>query len=280
MGKSKSESNPTKKSKPTAKLPVDFVEKYRPLAAKLATDRVQVCRADVRIAAYNIKLGVDSIFGSGEDKTERNAKIKSIEEQLPKLSTKRALDLPGIARALVLTAQKITPVVSTGEIEAKLAVVASLREPILRAAELLAGKRYLSETDVAKIRAGSGKFDQASDGVALVLLFAQNAANVAGKHPFTAEDFTTLREASEWLMDRLTPAGAKKAPAGRRDDEDLRDRFWTLLVERHPDLRVMGYVLFREDFDAKVPRLQSRVGGPRSAGEGEAGPGTPPPAGG
>ena len=116
-----------------------------------------------------------------------------------------------------------------------------MRDPILRAAELLAGKGYLPEAHVAKIRAGTGKFDKARDGIALVLLFARNAAKVAGKHPFTAEDFTTLREATEWLMDRLTPAGAKKAPAARRDDEDLRDRFWTLLVERHPDLRVMGW---------------------------------------
>lgn len=280
MVKSKAASSPSKKSNPSMKPPVDFVEKHRSLATKLVANRVQVCRADVRIAAYNIKLGVDSIFGSGEDKTEREAKIKSIEEQLPKLSTKRALDLPGIARALVLTAQKITPVVSTGEIEAKLAVVASLREPILRAAELLAGKGHLSVSDVAKIRAGTGKFDQASDGVALALLFAQNEAKVAGKHPFTAEDFTTLREASEWLMDRLTPAGAKKAPAARRDDEDLRDRFWTLLVERHPDLRVMGYVLFQEEFDTKVPRLQSRVAGARAGGEGESGSAAAPPTGG
>ena len=280
MAKSKSDSAATKKSKAAAKLPVDFVEKYRSLATKLPEGRVQVCRADVRIAAYNIKLGVESIFGSGEDKAEREAKIKSIEEQLPRLSTRKALELPGIARALVLTAQKVTPVVSTGEIEAKLAVVAALREPILLAAELLAGKGHLPEADVAKIRAGTGKFDKASDGVALVLLYAQNAAKVAGKHPFTAEDFTTLREASEWLMDRLTPAGAKKVPAARRDDEDLRDRFWTLLVERHPDLRVMGYVLFQEDFDTKVPRLQSRVAGARAGGEGESGPEAPTPAGG
>ncbi len=236
-------------------------------------------RADVRIAAYNIKLGVESIFGSGEDKAERVAKIKSIAEQLPKASTKKALELPEIARALVLTAQKVTPAVSTREIEAKLAVVAGLREPILRAAELLAGKGHLPEAEVAKIRAGTGKFDQASDGVALVLLFSRNEAKVSGKHSFTAEDFTTLREASEWLMDRLTPAGAKKAPAARRDEEDLRDRFWTLLVERHPELRVMGYVLFQEDFDAKVPRLQSRVAGTRAGDEGESEPGAPPPAG-
>lgn len=280
MAKSKSGSTPSKKSKASAKLPLDFVEKYRVLAAKLPADRVQVCRADVRIAAYNIKLGVESVFGSGEDKKEREAKTKSIEEELPKLSSRKALELPGIARALVLTAQKVTPVVSTGEIEAKLAVVAGLREPILSAAELLAGKGYLPTSDVAKIRAGTGKFDQASDGVALVLLFAKYAAEVTGKHPFTAEDFTTLREASEWLMDRLTPAGAKKAPAARRDEEDLRDRFWTLLVERHPDLRVMGYVLFQEDFDTKVPRLQSRVAGARAGGEGESGPAAAPPTGG
>jgi hypothetical protein len=283
MAKSKAESDKTTKSKAPRKLPVDLVEKYRPLATKLPAERVQICRADVRIAAYNVKLGVESIFGSGEDKAEREAKIKAIAEQLPKASTRKALELPEIARALVLTAQKVTPAVSTRDIEGKLAVVTELREPILRAAELLAGKGHLPADEVAKIRAGTGTYDQASDGVALALLFSRHEKNVAGKHPFPAEDFTKLREASEWLLDRLTPAGAKKPPQGKREDEDLRDRFWTLIVERHPELRVMGYVLFQEAFDDRVPRLQSRLAGARAddtgAGAGEGGPEAPPAAG-
>jgi hypothetical protein len=58
------------------------------------------------------------------------------------------------------------------------------------------------------------------------------------------------------------------APAGARVEvkkkektaaEDTRDRLWTLLLRRHPDLRKVGYYFHRDDFESVTPRLLSRA---------------------
>ena len=236
----------------------DLLDKYRAAAAKVKADAVQVCRADTRVAFANVKVGVESVFGADGD-ADRKKRIADVQDQLPRLDAKKATKLPDLARALMLAAQQVGPPVSTKEIEEKLAAVSKLRDPILTSAELLAQTGCLPLDKVAKIRSGSGKYDIASDGVALADLFATHVAKVKGKHPFSDENFATMREASEWLLDRLTPAGAKKAPKGKDGAADLRDRLWTLLVKGHADLRVMGYALFHDEFDVKVPKLQSQA---------------------
>jgi len=247
------------KNKTTPQSSSELLEKYRAPAIKLKPADVLVCRADTRIAFANVKQGVESLFGPEGD-PGRKERIAAVQEQLPKLNAKKtAKKLPELARALMLAAQQVAPPVSTGEINEKLVIVGKHREPILTTAEVLAAKGLLPRDEVAKIRAGSGKYDIASDGVALSDLFAAHAAEVKGKHAFTDEDFTEMRDAAEWLLDRLTPTGAKKAPSGKSDAADLRDRLWTLLVTGHSDLRVMGYVMFRDDFDVKVPKLQSQT---------------------
>ena len=224
------------KNKTTPQSSSELLEKYRAPAIKLKPADVLVCRADTRIAFANVKQGVESLFGPEGD-PGRKERIAAVQEQLPKLNAKKtAKKLPELARALMLAAQQVAPPVSTGEINEKLVIVGKHREPILTTAEVLAAKGLLPRDEVAKIRAGSGKYDIASDGVALSDLFAAHAAEVKGKHAFTDEDFTEMRDAA-----------------------DLRDRLWTLLVTGHSDLRVMGYVMFRDDFDVKVPKLQSQT---------------------
>jgi hypothetical protein len=248
------------KTKTTAatKSSSELLEKYRAPAMKLKPDAVQVCRADTRIAFANVKQGVESLFGP-EGARDREARIAAVQEQLPKLNAKKAAKRLDLARALMLAAQQVALPVSTGEINENLAIVSKHRDPILTTAEVLAAKGILPREEVAKIRAGTGKYDIASDGIALADLFAAHADTVKGKHAFTDQDFAEMREAAEWLLDHLTPTGAKKTPSAKSDAADLRDRLWTLLVAGHSDLRVMGYVMFRDDFDTKVPKLQSQT---------------------
>jgi hypothetical protein len=200
---------------------------------------------------------------------ERKANIAELREALPKIAMKAVLELEDLARALVVAAGKIVTPASTGEIDEKLGVVRALREPMLTTAEVLAGRGILPVDIVAKIRQGTGKYDMASDGEGLARLYRDHAAAIAGKHPFTLEELERIRSASEWLLDRLTPAGAPRPPAAGKKafgPEDIRDRFWTLVVKRHSDLRLMGYYRFRDELDLYVPKLQSRTLG-ASAGE-------------
>ncbi|WP_437517286.1 hypothetical protein [Sorangium sp. So ce1099] len=226
-------------------------ERFAPLAADLPDRDVEVCRADVRIAFANVKRGVEAAC----------ADPAGIRRALPELPLDDVLALPDLGRALIFAATRVTAKpASSGEIDAKLKVVTELREPMLTLAETLAKRGLLPKDVVAEIRAGSGKYDLASDGMALAHLYEEHADALRGKHPFSQEELEQLREASEWLLDTLTPEGARRPAAKQRGEaEKMRDRLWTLLVRRYADLRKIAYYFHGDTFEDVTPKLQSRV---------------------
>ncbi|WP_437925419.1 hypothetical protein WMF37_41175 [Sorangium sp. So ce291] len=226
-------------------------KRFAPEALALPDREVELCRADVRIAFANVKQGVEAAC----------ADPARVRKALPELPLDDVLALPDLGRALVFASTRVTArPASSREIEAKLKIVAELREPMLSLAETLARRGLLPREVVAEIRAGSGKYDMASDGMALAHLYEEHADALRGKHPFTREEFDQLREASEWLLDNLTPDGARRPATKQRGEaEAMRDRLWTLLVRRHADLRKIGYYFHGDAFEDVTPKLQSRV---------------------
>ncbi|XXY49771.1 hypothetical protein WME91_01275 [Sorangium sp. So ce269] len=226
-------------------------KRFAPQAAELPDREVEVCRADVRIAFANVKRGVQAAC----------ADPARIRRALPELPLDDVLALPDLGRALIFAATRVTAKpASSGEIDAKLKVVTELREPMLTLAETLAKRGLLPKEVVVEIRAGTGKYDLASDGMALAHLYEEHAAALRGKHPFTQEELEQLREASEWLLDTLTPEGARRPAAKQRGEaEKMRDRLWTLLVRRYVDLRKIAYYFHGDAFEDVTPKLQSRL---------------------
>ncbi|WP_437760430.1 hypothetical protein [Sorangium sp. So ce1389] len=226
-------------------------KRFAPLAAELPDRDVEVCRADVRIAFANVKRGVQAAC----------ADPARIRRALPELPLDDVLALPDLGRALIFAATRVTAKpASSGEIDAKLKIVTELREPMLTLAETLAKRGLLPKDVVAEIRAGTGKYDLASDGMALAHLYQEHADALRGKHPFTQEEFDQLREASEWLLDTLTPEGARRPATKQRGEaENMRDRLWTLLVRRYADLRKIAYYFHGDAFEDVAPKLQSRL---------------------
>jgi hypothetical protein len=253
--KGKHSKSPGKPGKP-AKTPTysELYDYYLPAAMSVPEASVQICRADVRVAFANIRLGIKSVLGTEEQ-------IALSREHLPKVPLDEVLELPNIARALVFAVGKVSGrVASPKEIDQKLSLISGPREQMLSQAEILAKRGKLDKDRVAKIRAGSGKYDSAHDVVALVDIFTKEAESLKGLHPFTGEELEAAREAAEWLLESLTPEGARaekkkqKSPA-----EEIRDRLWSIVVARHALLRRIGYYFHGDDVDLYVPRLQSRV---------------------
>jgi hypothetical protein len=231
----------------------DHYEHFLPIAQKLTEAEIEPCRADVPVALANVKLGIKAVLG---DKDQ----IARAKEHLPKLPIDDVLDLPDIGRALLFSLGKVvTRAASPGEIEKAIKEISGPREQLLDQAEILAKRGKLDKQRVAQIRAGSGKYDMARDGLDLVELFTENAAALKGEHPFTIEELEKLRATSEWLLENLTPGGARVETRTKAAAEDARDRLWTLMLKRHPHLRVIGYYFHGDDLDAHVPKLQSRV---------------------
>ncbi len=99
----------------------------------------------------------------------------------------------------------------------------------------------------------------AKDGLDLAGLYTEHATAIAGLHPFTQLEIDALRHDSEWLLEHVTPGGARKEPLEKSFETLVRDRLWTMIVERHEYLRKIGFYSYGEDFDTYIPKLLSRV---------------------
>ncbi|KYF74141.1 hypothetical protein BE17_23165 [Sorangium cellulosum] len=236
---------------------------YQPIAAELPSAEVQVCRADPRLVLVNVKRGVAAVLGTREQ-------VQAAREHLPRIPVKPAQELPDIARALLFASREaLSRVASPKEIEKALQEISGPREELLTQAELFARRGLLDRERVAQIRAGSGKYDTARDGMELAALFTAHADALKGLHPFMREEIEKLGRTSEWLLENLTPAGAR-AEAKRREKgpaEDARDRLWTLIVQRYAHVRKVGYYFHGDDFEHVTPRLLSRAQSPHAAVE-------------
>ncbi|WP_437947528.1 hypothetical protein WME98_43330 [Sorangium sp. So ce296] len=230
-------------------------EHYQPIGAELRADEVQVCRADPRLVLVNAKRGVAAVLGTKEQ-------VQAVREHLPKIPVKQVQELPDMARALLFASREALPrVASPKEIEKALLEISGPREELLTQAELFARRGLLDRERVAQIRAGSGKYDTARDGMELAALFTARAEALKGLHPFTREEIEKLGRTSEWLLENLTPTGAR-AEAKKREKgpaEDARDRLWTLIVQRYAHVRRIGYYFHGDDFEQITPRLLSRA---------------------
>jgi hypothetical protein len=240
----------------------ELYKKYLPIAMQIPAEQVQPCRAAVRIVLVNVKRGVASVCGTPEQQ-------KLVREHLPKVPLERILALPDIARALLFASWRAMPQASDKQISKAIQEISGPREQLLTLAELLAKRGKLDPAAVATIRAGSGKYDMAEDGVALATMFLERAKELKGLHPFTEEELKALCQRSEWLLENLTPAGARTEPKKREPSpsEDDKNRLWTLVVQDHPWVLKIGYYHHGDDFESYTPRLQARVASVANAEE-------------
>lgn len=228
-------------------------DQFLPLAMQVPEASVRAFRGDVRILLVNVRLGVQAVLGSAQQ-------VAFVQTHLPKLPIAELVELPNLARALVFACGKVVARrKSDGSIEAALNRVADLRTPMLDQAEVLARMGKLDKDVVAQIRKGKGKYDRARDGLDLARVYTENAATIAGLHPFSSSDIESLQQDSEWLLEHLLPGGARKELATKSDEAAVRDRLWTLISERYGHLRKIGHYVYGDELELYTPKLQSRV---------------------
>ncbi|HSN98413.1 MAG TPA: hypothetical protein VLS89_08945 [Candidatus Nanopelagicales bacterium] len=230
-------------------------DRYLTVGLGVPAEEVELCRADARIALVNLKVGVKSVLGTPEQ-------ILAARDHLPMVDVDGVLELPDMARALLFaTRQVVARRASQGEIDKAIQDISKPREQGLAVLEILGARGVVDAARVAKIRAGTGKYDMAQDGLDVADIFLEKEMELAGLHPFTRDELQKLRATSEWLLENLTPEGARAEPKvkKRTPEEEGRDRIWTLILKRFPDLRRIGFYFHPDQVDEVVPKLQSRV---------------------
>ncbi|HMU39654.1 MAG TPA: hypothetical protein PKE31_11655 [Pseudomonadota bacterium] len=258
--KKKSEKNPAAESaspKPSvSRTPAEAYTHYLPDAQKLSAQEVQPCRMDVPLAWNNVKLGVEAVLSQKE----------RLKREVPGLPLAELAELPDLCAALLLANDKVLSVTNRADTTENLRRLRALREPMLLIAEGLALHGLLPPDRVQKIRAGTGNFDAAMDGIALEALYREFKTPLAGKHPFTEAELAEIGALGNRLVHAITPEGGRTRPVETSESSNLRDRFYTLVLRRHALLRKAGFYLYGEAINDHVPALQSRMatGKPKS----------------
>jgi len=224
-------------------------------------DQTEVFSVEASVMVTNVRTGVDAVL-------PRLAEVLAVR---PKTDTAAILTLPNLARAVEHAAAGCVaaPAVARANLESRYAQLQLYREPTLLVARALTspllakdGVPLLPPEIVASIAEGNGQYNHAQDGVRLASLFRQYGPAIADKHPFSPAWLDAMEAHGAWIMDHITPTGARVRKNAPPEMTRTRDRLWTLLRLRHTELRKAGIELFGEDgVDAEVPRLGTRAKG-------------------
>jgi hypothetical protein len=162
-----------------------------------------------------------------------------------------ALALP-LSLALEKADREAFDLASDGKIASKLTRVYEVRTLLFAAADLGKAFGIVDAATVKRIRAGKGPVDATQDLADLVPLFP---AAVRAKIPMVDE--ALLAEASALhaeLYPLFKPTGAKSAKS-LSDAKDLRNRFFTLVAQRHETLWMYGACVWGREVDDHVSTL-------------------------
>lgn len=243
------------KDSPGGRSPAEAYEYFLAEAQAIPEAEVVVCRLDLPLALHNVQLGVASVL-------PQEARLR---KELPTLKLTELASLSDLAAGLLYAADRVSGPPAKTELAEKQGRLRKLREPMLLIAEGLALHGLVPAERVTAIRQGKGPIDSARDGIALEALYREYAPALRNKHPFTEAELTEVADLGNYLVRAITPSGGRQPVEVQSDATRLRDRFYTLLVRRHAELRKAGFVLFGEALNDHVPALGTRVARPRSA---------------
>jgi hypothetical protein len=209
---------------------------------------VEECRADIALAYYNVKQGVESVMS-------QEAAVSG----LPNVRLEELRSLPQLAQGLAFAALQVHRDLRAAEFGPLFEQALHARRKLLKAAEALAVAELLADSEVEALLS-SGRHDVIEDCVSLAALLKRNEARIAGRSPVTAEEVAEAEQLATRLRAMLSPQGSGPggAPAPAVVATGLRDRFWTLLNQRHEVLWRCGAWLFGREVDDHVPPLQAR----------------------
>jgi hypothetical protein len=228
-------------------------------AKALEPGAIEECCADVVLAYLNVTRGVESVLGGGA----------VVVSKLPNVNIEELSMLPRLAQGLAFAALQVQRELRAASFGALFEKAQNLRRKLRKAADALAEAGLLPAADVDEVRLQANR-EVLEDCAALAALFRRNEAKITGRSPVVASDIREaelLTEKLRVILGQQREAAEGGAPTLLRVIE-MRDRFWTLLSQRHDMLWRCGAWLFGRAVDERVPPLpvrQAAVRKPRSA---------------
>ncbi len=180
-----------------------------------------------------------------------------LRKDIPGLDLDRILELPAIANSYVKVAAAAVPSTAKSPLKTFLDEGVPLKRKIT--AELMINAEFglIPMEKLEAYKAGSGITNTATD---LIDGAAMLRAVDRTKSRLTDADLDRAQELGKLIMANSKPTNAN-VPSEKLEKQktaDIRDRIFTLLSQRYSELRAAAYYLWRDDFGARVPPLQTR----------------------
>ncbi|MDY7231402.1 hypothetical protein [Hyalangium rubrum] len=216
-------------------------------AQALEASAVEECRADIALACYNVKQGVEHVLAQ-----------EAVVSALPGVKLEELRSLPQLAQGLAFAALQVHRQLRAVSFRPLFEQALRARRKLLKAAEALAAVGLLPEDEVSSL--SGGRQNVVEDCLALTALLKRHEASISGRSPVTAADLEEAEQVATNLRQLLAPwsGGESGAPAPVLEASGLRNRFWTLLKQRYEVLWRCGAWLFGHEVEEHVPPLESR----------------------
>ncbi len=223
---------------------VAFLEEARALDASA----LQECRADIVLAYHNVVQGVENVLSE-----------EAAVGALPGVKVEELRALPRLAQGLAYAALQVHHPLRAVSFRPLFEQALRSRRKLLKAAEALAAVELLPEAEVEALRP-TGRQEVVEDCLGLAALLRRHEARIAGRSPVTAEDLEEAEQVATRLRQMLAPWSEtpEGSPAPVVEALEVRNRFWTLLQQRHTVLWRCGAWLHGPEVDEHVPPLQAR----------------------
>ncbi|MGZ3460271.1 MAG: hypothetical protein ACXU86_17415 [Archangium sp.] len=235
-------------------------ESFLAAAKVLEPGVIEECCADIVLSYHNVSLGVENVLGSGA----------VVIGKLPNVNVVELSMLPRLAQGLAYAALQVHRELQIASFGTLFERAQHLRRMLRKSAEALAEASLLADADIDEVRL-HGQQDVVDDCLGLAAVFRRNEARIAGRSPVMAADIQEAEQAAGKLRVLLGQQGDTGEGPSLVKVIEMRDRFWTLLSQRHDVLWRCGAWLYGRGVDDRVPPLpirQAVVRKPRSAAAG------------
>jgi len=209
---------------------------------------VRACKVDVRLAIFNARAARAALL----------ANRPAVETSGVHFNWAHLDTMDSLGRAVTFMVGRV-PAREASEVIALLKTGRPLRRLLLSNARTQSLVGRCSAAEVARIQRGSGPLDAANDLVDLAFLHTNNG--LVDDLTVTAEKVAQAKAIGTELRDKIRPRGeTRSAPLTRaqRDAINVRDRLWTVFVQRYQMMERAAGAVWGADLRQHVPALLAR----------------------
>ncbi|WP_245814364.1 hypothetical protein [Cystobacter ferrugineus] len=223
-------------------------ESFLPAAKALEPGFIEECCADIVLAYQVVRHAVEQVLGTG---------ATSVSE-LPHVNVADLSLLPRLVQGLAYAALRVEREREAASFGPLFERAQQVRRRLRKAADALAEAQLLPDSDIDEVWLHERQ-DVLDDCLSLVALFRRNAARIASRSPVTVIEV----DAAEQLVGQLRTVLGQQTSVRQEENPlfraiEMRDRFWTLLLQRYDMLWRCGAWLYGRAVAERVPPLPVR----------------------